>query len=155
MSSKPQHRTMQAIAVFEAVKGVLAFLLTLGVFSLLHHNIRHIALNIIGHFGLEPTQHYPMIFLHWVDIVSDINKLQLFALACAYITLRFVESYGLWHERVWAEWLAALSGGIYMPFEAQHLWHIPSWSNILVFIFNALMVGYLTYQLWQQRKRAH
>lgn len=155
MQAKRQHRTLQAIAVFEAIKGVLTFLLLLGIFSLLHHDIRHIALNIIGHFGLEPTQHYPMIFLHWIDVVNDINKLQLFLLSCAYVSIRFFEAYGLWHEREWAEWLAALSGGIYMPFEAMHMWRAPSWSSILVFIFNALMVGFLVLQLWKKRQPTH
>lgn len=138
-----QHRALQTIALYEAAKGVLALLLVIGVFDLLHHDIRQLAHQIVGHYGWEVDGHYTSIFLHWVDVLSGINKVQFFSLACAYIALRFTEAYGLWHDRVWAEWLAAVSGGIYLPFEALHMWHAPSWSSILIFSFNVAMVAYL------------
>ena len=38
-----------------------------------------------------------------------------------YAAVRFTEAYGLWLKRRWAEWLAALSGSIYIPFEILKL----------------------------------
>lgn len=35
--------------------------------------------------------------------------------------MRFVEAYGLWRERRWANWLAAISEGIYLPVEIYEL----------------------------------
>ncbi|MCZ7627423.1 MAG: DUF2127 domain-containing protein [Candidatus Methylomirabilis sp.] len=42
-------------------------------------------------------------------------------MAAGYASVRFVEAYGLWLERRWAEWFAAVSGGIYIPFEIYEL----------------------------------
>ena len=147
------HKTLQAIAIYEAIKGVLVLLLIMGLVSLLHHDIRHVVLNIIGHFGLNAQAHYPSLVLHWADVLNDSNQQSLFLLGASYAALRLIESYGLWFGHVWAEWLAALSGSIYLPFEARHMWHVPSWSSLLIFFFNALMVTYLAYRLWSRQHR--
>jgi hypothetical protein len=39
-------------------------------------------------------------------------------------SLRFAEVGGLRFHRVWAEWLAAQSGGIYLPFELYELYEL-------------------------------
>ena len=148
------HKTLQAIAIYEAIKGVLALLLIMGLVSLLHHDIRHVVLNIIGHFGLNAQAHYPSLVLHWADVLNDSNQQSLFLLGASYAALRLIESYGLWFGHVWAEWLAALSGSIYLPFEARHMWHVPSWSSLLIFTSNALIVIYLAYQLWLRQHRS-
>ena len=41
--------------------------------------------------------------------------------ALTYSAIRFTEAYGLWRERRWAEWLSAVSGAIYLPFEIYEL----------------------------------
>ena len=147
------HKTLQAIAIYEAIKGLLALLLIMGLVSLLHQDIRHVVLNIIGHFGLNAQAHYPSLVLHWADVLNDSNQQSLFLLGTAYVVLRLIEAYGLWFGHVWSEWLAALSGSIYLTFEARHMWHVPSWSSLLIFFFNALMVIYLAYRLWSRQHR--
>ena len=42
-------------------------------------------------------------------------------LAFAYSVLRFAEAYGLWKERTWAEWLAFVSGTLFLPLEIHGL----------------------------------
>jgi uncharacterized membrane protein (DUF2068 family) len=49
---------------------------------------------------------------------------------------------GLWYCFAWGEWLAALSGGIYLPFELRHLINRPSWEVLIVFVFNLAIVIY-------------
>ena len=55
---------------------------------------------------------------------ARVRLLVLFA--AGYGIVRGVEAYGLWHARRWAEWFAALSGGIYVPFEIYELATKPS-----------------------------
>jgi uncharacterized membrane protein (DUF2068 family) len=40
--------------------------------------------------------------------------------------VRFIEAYGLWHRRRWAEWLALLSTGMYLPWELVEVIRRPS-----------------------------
>lgn len=148
----PQLKALQAIAIFEAAKGTLVVLLMMGLIGLLHQDIRQVVHNIIGHYGLDESKHLPILLEHSADVFYDSNKLQWFALAVAYVGMRYSEAYGLWHKKVWGEWLTAFSGGIYLPFEALHMLHSPSWSSVLVFVGNALMVAYLAWRLWQTKQ---
>lgn len=146
-----RRRTLRAIAIFEAVKGIAALALMVGVLDLIHHDIRHLAMELIGHFGLNSDAHYPAILLQYATMLSDINPASLVLLGVVYITVRLSEAYGLWNDRAWAEWLAALSGALYIPFELHHLLYRPALINAAVLASNAFVVGFMTYQLWRRR----
>ena len=64
--------------------------------------------------------------------------LELFALV--YAAVRGVEAYGLWHGRRWAEWFAALAGGIYIPVELYELVHRPGWLAFAALVLNLAIV---------------
>jgi uncharacterized membrane protein (DUF2068 family) len=150
--SHKERQALRAIAVFEAVKGLAALLAGLGLLSLLHRDLHHLAQMLISHFGLDPGQRYPAVLLHYADVLQDANRRSLVLLLTAYIAVRFAEAYGLWFARPWGEWLAALAGAIYVPFEVRHLLHKPSWMGAAVLIFNLLMVAFLAWELWKKRQ---
>jgi uncharacterized membrane protein (DUF2068 family) len=147
-------RTLRTIAAFEAAKGVTALAASLGLLSLLHHDLHHVAVALIGHFGLDPGGHYPTIILHYADVVENADRRALVLLAGGYIVLRFCEAYGLWRERSWGEWLGALSGAVYVPFEVRHLMHGPTVAGAIVLAVNLLVIGFLAQRLRQQRRPA-
>ncbi len=149
-AAKP--RAPRAIALFEACKGLAALAAVIGVLDLMHHNVRQLAIALIGRFGLNPDARYPSILLHYADLLPGANVRLLVALASGYILLRLFEAYGLWRARAWGEWLGALSGGIYIPFETVHLVHRPSLINVLVLAGNAITVCYLAFLLWRRRR---
>ena len=76
-----RRRTLRAIAIFEAVKGIAALALMIGVLDLIHRDIRHLAMELIGHFGLNPDAHYPAIALQYATMLSHINPASLVLLA--------------------------------------------------------------------------
>ncbi len=143
-------RTLHAIAVFEAVKGIAALAAVIGVLDLLHRDVRHLAIDLIGRFHLNPDGRYPSILLHYADLLPGADLRSLLLLASAYILVRFLEAYGLWNERAWGEWLGALSGGLYIPFEIGHLLHRPSLISAGVLAGNVFVVSFLA---WQLRRR--
>jgi uncharacterized membrane protein (DUF2068 family) len=147
-----RRRTLRAIATFEALKGLAALAALIGVLDVLHHDVRHLALELIGRFHLNPEGHYPSVLLHYADLLPGANLHGLVALATAYIALRLLESYGLWKDYAWGEWLGALSGGIYIPFEFHHFMQGPSLINGLVLAFNVFLVVFLTLQLNHRRQ---
>jgi len=105
---------IRSVAVLEAFKGVVVMLAGLGILSLVHRNLQDVAANLILHAHLNPASHYPSIFL---DTIHDLNNSKLWrysAGAASYVSLRFIEAYGLWYTKLWAEWLAALSGAFYV-----------------------------------------
>lgn len=159
--SKPTHavmpphpvamrRTLHAIAAFEAIKGLAALAAVVGVLDLMHHDVRHLAMELIGRFHLNSEAHYPSVLLHYADLLPGADLHSLFLLASGYVVVRLLESYGLWHDYAWGEWLGALSGGIYIPFELAHLLDRPSLINGLVLAGNMFLVVFLTVQLWRR-----
>jgi uncharacterized membrane protein (DUF2068 family) len=147
-----KRRALHAIAVFEALKGLAALAGIIGVLDLMHHDVRHLAIELIGRFGLNPDAHYPSVLLHYADLLPGADLRSLVFLAFVYILVRLLEAYGLWNDRAWGEWLAALSGGLYIPFELGHLMHRLSVISVVVLVGNVFVVGFLVIQLWRRRK---
>ena len=145
-----KRRTLRAIALFEAIKGLAAFAGIIGVIDLMHHDVRHLAVDLIGRFGQNPHAHYPSIILHYADLLPGTDVRSLIALASIYIFVRLLEAYGLWNDRAWGEWLGALSGGIYIPLEISHLIQQLSVITATVLAGNIIVVGFLVFQLWHR-----
>jgi len=144
-------RALKAIAAFEGLKGFAAIASGLGLLGLLHHDIRHLALELVGHFGLDPAQHFPSVFLHYVNLLNGTPVSTWMLLLCGYAALRLAEAYALWRERAWGAVLGALSGGLYIPFEWRHLLHRPSLVSAAVLAVNVLIVAFLVHRLRRQR----
>ena len=135
-----RRRALRTIAVFEAVKGVVAIAASLGLLRLLHHDLHRLAVDLIGHLGLDPADRYPSMVLQYADVLANTNVLWLLLLATGYVLLRGFEAYGLWHERAWGEWLGALSGALYVPFELHHFMHKPHWTGAAVLGLNLSLI---------------
>ena len=147
-----QRSGLRAIAIFEATKGFAALAGLIGVLDLLHRDVRAMAMTLIGRFGLDPEAHYPSLLLHYAELLPETDVHMLFMLGAAYIALRLIEATGLWLGKTWGEYLGALSGGVYVPFELLHLIHAPSFMNAFIVTLNVAIVGYLVYVLWLRRQ---
>lgn len=143
-----QRATLRAIAVFEGVKGVAALAAAFGLLELVHHDTRRIAWALIGHYNLDPNGHYPGLLLHYAEVLQNANFRMIFMLAIVYAAVRIAEGYGLWRDRAWAEWLAALSGALYIPFEIEHLLHKTNIANAVVLLANIATVAFMVWRLW-------
>lgn len=146
-------RALRTIAAFEALKGAVALVAGVGVLGLLHKDLHQIAAALIGHVGLNPGAYYPALLLAGIDRWSGHGDWQMLtAVATGYAALRFTEAYGLWRDRAWGEWLGALSGGLYIPFELWHWLHRPTAAATAVIALNAVVIAYLGWQLAQRRR---
>ena len=144
---------LRAVAALEMFKGLLAIAAGIGLFTLLHKDIGDVAENIVEALHLNPAHHMAQAFIRAADNVSD-NRIIAFAcVAFLYSAIRFVEGYGLWNARVWAEWFAIVSGAIYLPWEIveviKHHGHLLRWAVLVV---NILVVLYMIYVRWDTLK---
>lgn len=133
--------TLRTVALLEAAKGLLVLVAGIGVLSFVHHDAQWVAERLVGHLHLNPASRYPRIFLEFAAQATDSRLRTLAALAAGYASVRFVEAYGLWLERRWAEWFAAVSGGIYIPFEIYELLYGESWLSFAALLGNIIVVG--------------
>ncbi|SNS96586.1 Uncharacterized membrane protein, DUF2068 family [Noviherbaspirillum humi] len=145
---------LRTVALLEATKGIVVLLAGMGMFALLHQDVQALAERLVQHAQLNLASHYPRIFLDLAAGLNDRRLWQLAAAALAYALLRMVEAYGLWRRRQWAQWLAALSGGIYLPFELAELHRQVTGLGLLVLAVNAAIVGFMAYSLHRERAAA-
>jgi len=123
-----------------------------GLLGLLRHDLHQLALRWIDHVGLSPVQHYPALLLQAVDQLNATPVNTIVLLGSAYIAMRWVEAWGLWHDRAWGEWLGALSCGIYVPLELHHLWRKPSWSTASILLVNLMLIAVMVLRLRERRR---
>jgi len=141
--SDTSHAGLKAVAMFEALKGLLVLLAGFGLLALVHHDVQAFVERIVVHLHLNPARHYPRVFIAAAGRLTDARLWLLAAGAFAYSLLRFAEAYGLWRERAWAEWIGIVSGGVYLPVEAYELVNRPTVLKAALLIVNAVIVAYL------------
>lgn len=144
---------LRTIASYEAAKGALVLLVGMGLLELIHRDVQKIGESLLRHFHLSPSSHYPRIFLEFAAHLTDGWLWTLAAASLLYSALRFVEAYGLWHGRRWAEWLGAAGGAIYVPFEVVELFKKATALRAGSLVLNLLVVCYLV-QVLRRRSRS-
>ena len=142
--------TIRTIALFEGAKGAVVFLAGFGLLSLLHKDLEYLAEAAVSRLHLNPGSHFPQIFIQAASRTSDVRLWTYAALAAAYGVFRLAEAYGLWRERRWAEWLAVVSGGLYIPFEIYEIYRGKGWIAIVALAINVAIVAVMVRAL---RKR--
>lgn len=144
---------VRAIALVEAVKGLVVLLAASGLLALVHHDLNALAARLVAHAHLNPASRYPHIFLDAVSHLQQPRLLWLAAGAAGYSALRLLEAWGLYRGRAWAEWLAALSGAIYLPFEVAELLRRPGWLGAGLLLLNLAVVAVMVAALVARRRR--
>lgn len=147
------HKALRPIAIFEAFKGAIVLIAGFGLLSFLDRDNEVYAERIVRVLNMNPAGHYPQIFITAMARLEDSHLWALAGFAALYSAIRFIEAYGLWFERRWAEWLAALSGAVYVPVEIYELWHRVTWLRLSTLIINLTVVAYMAWLLSENRRQ--
>ena len=140
------------IALFEAAKGLIVLAAGFGLLTFLHKNFQKSVEEIILHLHLNPDKHYPRIFIDLAGNITD-YQLWMFALfAVLYSGLRLLEAYGLWYGLRWAEWMAVITGSIYVPLEIYELFSGESLLKLITLLINIVIVFFMAFKLKSKNK---
>jgi uncharacterized membrane protein (DUF2068 family) len=154
MISRTASRTLvKSVAIFEAVKGGIVLLAGFGLLSLLHHDLRALAGALVGWLHLDPAKHFASVFIEAAAKVTDTRLWYIAGFGFVYAAFRFTEAYGLWRARTWAEWLAVVSGSLYVPIEVYELLQRFTWIRLTALTANLVVVILMVMVLWQNRSR--
>ena len=146
---------LRTVALFEFAKGTLVFLVGLGAFSLIHQNVEASVEELLRTLHLDPAWHYAHMLVEATSKLNDHSLRLLGFAAMAYAIIRYVEAYGLWHSRAWAEWFAVVSASLYVPVEIYHLSKGLNWARVAVFVGNIIIVLYLAHLLRIKHRQKH
>src|SRR5271157_4257755 len=145
---------LRMVAVFEAFKGLLALASAYFLIVLIRRdvNFKDAAEHILFSLHISPSHHWSQQFLRAANQISGINLAMIAAIAVTYAALRFAEGYGLWRQRAWAEWLAIISGCIYLPYEMYKVIRRPNQLHWAILGINILVVLYIGWVRWDEIK---
>ena len=148
------HKGLRTVASIEFIKGVLVLAATFGFVEIIRKNIdlEDAAQNLLYFLHIDPDRRLSQWFVDAAGRMMDANIATVLAIAFVYSTLRFVEAYGLWRARVWAEWLAIVSGAVYLPFELYKLIEKPTLAHLIILLINIIVVLYVAWVRWDEIK---
>jgi uncharacterized membrane protein (DUF2068 family) len=155
----PAHiKGLRSIAAIEITKGVLVLM---GAFALIilirrDFDFQDIALSILNFMHIDPDRRIAERFIDAAGRFSGMHASIVGLTAGAYSAIRFIEGYGLWRARIWAEWMALISGTLYLPFEIRAIIHKSSWLHWSFLITNLLILAYIAWvRFGEKRVNAH
>ena len=142
------HPGLRAIALIEALKGLLALSAASGLEIIGPVPLKRWAHALIDYFQLDP-QHGAMA---WLANAINPGSVHFAAAAVgAYAVLHLVEAWGLWRDKAWASLLGCISAAIYLPFDLYALFKHPGWVSVAVLAINVLIVWVLARDLLKRR----
>ncbi|MGD0178335.1 MAG: DUF2127 domain-containing protein [Terriglobales bacterium] len=150
--ASPMHRgslpVLRMVASLELAKGMIVLLAACGVLLLIRREDPwDVADSLLKLLHISPDHHFAQVFLDWADSLTAARIWTVAGAALAYSVLRFVEAFGLWYARAWAEWIALISGAIYLPFEIYKVIHRQNFFHVSVLLVNVAIVLYMVYEL--------
>ena len=135
---------LRAVAVFEASKGLLVLVLAI-ILIAVRGEIEDYAEDFLYAIHLDPDRRFARAVMHAATKLSDLRVWTVLLVAATYSAVRFVEAWGLWNLRVWAEWFALLSGALYLPWEILKVAERATWERIGVLVINVAIVLYMLF----------
>lgn len=148
---RPHIKVLRAVASLELTKGLIVLAGAFGILFLVHKDPGDVADWCLTFLHISPDHHFAQVFLDWADTLTATKLWVVAGTAAVYSCLRFVEAYGLWKARAWAEWIALISGTLYLPFE---IFKVVTRANIFhvgLLVVNLAVVFYMSYVLLEAR----
>ena len=151
-----QHRArlqaLRSIALLELVKGIVVLGAAVSLYWIDPSDVAGAFLNYLH---ISPDRHFAHMLFRLADRLSNVKLWHVVVVASIYSGLRFAEAFGLWRARAWAEWVALVSGAIYLPYEINRLAHRVSLLHVSIFLVNLAVVAFMFYlRVYVPRKEA-
>lgn len=148
-------QVLRAVASLELVKGLAVFIAGCSVLFLIHKDPWDIVNNFLRMFHVNPDWRFSQLLLDWADRLTDSQLWTVAAFSFLYSTLRFIEGYGLWRARIWAEWFALISGAVYLPFEIYAIHKHPNLFHGMLLLISVGIILYMAYLRSTSHRRLH
>lgn len=147
-----QRRVLQTVATIEFTKGIFVSLMGICAILLVHKDAWLYAESLLALLHINTDRRIAQMFLDFADNITDARLWAAARLAFAYSILRFIEGYGLWRCRTWAEWVAAISGTLLLPLEVREVIRRVTLLRFGLLIGNIAIVLYMIYIILANRR---
>jgi uncharacterized membrane protein (DUF2068 family) len=141
------------IGAYKLLKALLSALGALMVLRLMHRNLPEVALHWMGRLHIGPHSLVGKVILHRIVLIKNRSLGWVVIALLAYVPLAVAEGVGLILRKVWAEWLAVVTTGAMIPFEAVEVFRRTTWLRVVILIANILVLIYLIVRIRRDRGR--
>jgi uncharacterized membrane protein (DUF2068 family) len=135
---------LRAVATFEASKGIVVLVLGITLVAI-HSHVQDLTESLLYHLHIDFDRRFGHMLLNAASTINSARWWTIGAAVGTYTSVRFIEAWGLWNRRVWAEWFALLSGTMYLPWEFLKLVERVDWDRVAVLVINLVIVVYMAY----------
>lgn len=151
----PRERTwtIHLIAIEKTVKGLSLAVVALRLLTLLHRDVHAWALDLMSRHGIDIESRYAQLVLERLVGVGDQQLVEFGVIAIIWAALYFIEGFGLWMQKRWAEYLTAIATGLFIPAEMYELWERFTWVRVLILGLNTFVLWYLSTRLRDENVR--
>lgn len=141
---------LRAIALFKFLQAKMLFSVSFAALHLLRPDNTLVVNAWIGALPIDGNAAFVQAVGGWITRLLPHQLAGIGAGAFLYGSLFSLEAVGLWHRRVWAEWLTAVATGLLIPLELYEVTVRLSLLRIAVLFVNVAVVWYLIRQLRRQ-----
>ena len=135
-------QALRTVALVEFAKGLIVLAAAISLYWV---DPSDVAGGFLDFLHISPDRHFAQVLLHWADTLSNARIWVVLSVTGVYSGLRFAEAYGLWRARAWAEWIALVSGAMYLPFEIRLLAHRVTLFHAGILLVNLAIVAFMFY----------
>jgi uncharacterized membrane protein (DUF2068 family) len=147
----PQHGSRDKgilfIAIFKLVKAALLLAAGTGALLLLHKDVSHTMMNVLGFLHVDSNNHYIHGLVMKIGLVDDHKLEAISAGSFFYAAMMGTEGVGLLLRKHWAEYFTIIATASLIPLEIYELVKHFGIGKILVLIVNIAVVIYLIYRV--------
>jgi uncharacterized membrane protein (DUF2068 family) len=139
------------IGILKLIKGIGLLILGVGLLKMMHRDVAAVAAHWIEVLRLDPENHYIHSALARVFRVTPKQLRELSAGTFIYSAVFLIEGAGLILRKHWAEYLALVTTGLFIPLEVYEIYHRFTWIRVAVLIVNVAIVWYLAARIKRRK----
>ena len=144
---------LRAIALLKCLQAITLFGVALAAHQLLRPDVAVLLQAWVRDLPVQGEQELLHIAGRWVGGLLPRQVAGIGVGAFCYGVLVAVESIGLWHRKIWAEWLTVVATSLLIPVELWEVFTRMSLASAGVLALNVAVVWYLLRQLQRTMAR--
>jgi uncharacterized membrane protein (DUF2068 family) len=149
---KTDRRMLRAIALFKLAKAALLIAVGVAALRLVHTDIAGVLEEWVPRIGFGPGSRYVGRLLVEAAAWTPNRIRDVGVGSFIYAALFSTEGIGLWMLKRWAEWMTIVITSSLVPVEIYEIFRHPNVAKVVVLVINLGLVGYLIYQVREERE---
>jgi uncharacterized membrane protein (DUF2068 family) len=134
---------LKVIIWWFSIKGLLLFLLSAGLVSLINKDLDLLSRELAQDLNLDVDNYYINLLLSKLGMAKTTLLVEISIGLVLYGTVCLIQAYGLHKRKRWAEYLTVVAISLFVPFEVYGVVHRLSVLRVAVLVLNIVIVYYL------------